>query len=159
MPQPTTQHQHLQKMVGHWEGTLTAAMPGAPEQSVPAKEVVTAFGPFFTQSVFECNLGMPYKGTGCVGYDPLKKHYVGTWIDNMNPHLAVMEGTMDAENNTITMRWESPDPQSGKMVPHWNVMKLEGDDGYESTFYMGADKGTKVMTIKMKRKKEAKADK
>lgn len=149
--QPTEHHRGILKGVGEWEGTLTAYMPGAPAEPVAAREVVVPVGEFWTQSRFECDfMGMPYIGTGCVGYDVAKKKFVGTWIDSMSTSIAMMEGERDAETGALVMRWEAPDGMSGELVPHRSVT-VETGDSYTSTFYMGEGEGVKSMTIEMRR--------
>lgn len=153
-PAPSAEHAEILKGVGHWEGTLTTYMPGVPEAPVAAHETVEAIGGFWTQSRFECDfMGMPYVGTGCVGYDSAKKKYVGTWIDNMSSHLAVMEGERDPKSGALVMRYSAPD-MTGAMVPH-RIVTVGGDDAYTSTFYQGEGEGTKTMVIAMKREGQA----
>lgn len=148
MPQPTPEHAELQKHVGEYEGTLTYFQPGMEEMSTTAQETVTSAGPFWTVSNFTCDfMGMPYEGHGCSGYDPVKKKYIGTWIDNMSSYLAVMEGEHDAAKSTTFMRWNAPD-MTGKIVPHRSEI-VHGKDAYTMTFYTD---GVKSMVIAMKRK-------
>ena len=147
---PTEFHKQLLSSVGNWEGTLTMFMPGMPAEPTPAKEKVEAIGGFWTQSHFECSfMGMPYHGTGFNGYDPAKKKHLGTWIDNMGPALAVMEGEMDA-NKKLVMRYEAPDQMTGAMTAH-RIETVFGDNHYTSTFFQGAGEGNKTMVIDMKR--------
>ena len=40
---------------------------------------------------------MKFEGHGIIGYNPEKKRYVGTWVDNMTPMISPMEGTYDVE--------------------------------------------------------------
>ncbi len=149
-PAPVEQHKQLLSTVGNWEGTLTMFMPGMPSEPTPAKEKVEAIGAFWTQSHFECSfMGMPYHGTGFNGYDPVKKKHLGTWIDNMSPALAVMEGEMDA-NKKLVMRYEAPDMMTGAMTPH-RIETVIGENAYTSTFFEGAGDGNKTMVIDMKR--------
>lgn len=150
-PEPTENHLLLLGDVGEWEGTLTSFMPEAPEAIIPSTQVVRAIG-LWTQTTFECDyMGMPYVGTGCTGYDTAQKKFVGTWIDNMGTHLAVMEGQIDPKTKVITMRWKAPDPMTGDLVQHRSDT-VRTKDSYTSTFYMGEGKGTKSMVIAMKRK-------
>ncbi|MEE9391743.1 MAG: DUF1579 family protein [Planctomycetota bacterium] len=152
MPMPQKEHKEILKSVGNWEGTLTSFMPGAPSEPVAAKETVVAVGGFWTQSRFECEFGgVPYVGTGCVGYDPAKKKYLGTWIDSMSTALAIMEGDYDPKTKLHTMRWNTIDHISGKPVPS-RMEIAHQENSYTSTFYMGEGKGTKIMVISMKRK-------
>ncbi len=149
MPEPTEHHKKLQSSIGNWEGTLTMFVPGAAEQKVPAKEEVTAMGPFWNQSHFSCDfMGMPFQGWGLNGFDPEKKKFVSTWVDSMNASLTVMEGENDATGNTV-FRYEAKN-MAGEMSPHRMVL-TQGDNSYTSTFYEGAGEGTKSMVIEMKR--------
>lgn len=157
MPKPTEHHKLLMKSVGKWEGTLTMTMPGMPTEGVAATEEITAFGPFWTTSRFECDfMGMPFMGSGSMGYDPAKGKYLGTWIDNMSPALAVMEGEMDEESGKLTMHYEAMNQMTGEMTPHSNVMTMS-ENAYTLEFYMGeGDDAQHTMTISMKRKMEKK---
>ena len=151
VPEPLPQHKQLQKGVGAWEGTLTMFMPNTPVQAIPAKEVVEPIGEFWTQSTFTCDfMGMPFLGSGCMGYDPYRERYVGTWIDSMTTELAVMWGEMDLDGNTLNMHYTARDPDSGVPTPHRIETTFSGDS-YTSTFFHGNGAGTKVMTIEMKR--------
>lgn len=161
MPEPTPEHEHIVEGAGEWEGTMTMHMPGMPQTPVPAHESNVAIGGFWLQSTFKCELmGMPYLGTGCVGYDESKKKYVGTWIDNASSHLAIMEGEIDPKTEALVMRWTAPDMATGKPTPHRYEAVHEGD-AFTSTFYAGEGAGTRTMVISMKRKgaKAEKADK
>ena len=149
-PQPTAEHQMLQKGVGTWEGTLTMYMPDVPATPIPAKEVVEPIGPYWTQSRFTCDfMGMPFMGTGAMGYDTVKERYVGTWIDNMTTELAVMTGEMEADG-TLVMRFTARDPATGDPTPH-RIETTFADNSYVSTFFHGTGSGTKAMVIEMKR--------
>jgi Protein of unknown function (DUF1579) len=151
MPTPGPEHKQLLQSVGTWEGTVTMFMPDMPTTPAPAKEVIEPIGEFWTQSKFTCEfMGMPYLGTGCVGYDPQKHQYVGTWIDNMNPMCIVMSGEMDAAKKTLVMHWQSPDPATGKIGPEHSET-VYSKDSYTATFYRGEGAGTKVMEMSMKR--------
>jgi hypothetical protein len=160
MPQPTEHHKMILKGVGEWEGSMTMFGMGPEPVTLPAKETVTALGEFWTQSHFSCDImGMAFNGSATSGYDTAKKKFVGTWIDNMSTHITIMEGDYDHKAGTLTMRYEGPHPQTGQMVPHRNVSKFTGDS-YAMEFFIGeGDAETKTMTIDMKRKKSAAADK
>ena len=149
---PTKHHKMLQKAVGHWEGTLTSFDPSAPPTPMPAKETITAFGPFWIRTEFECDyMGQKYEGIGYSGYDPKTEQYVGSWVDNMSSHFAKMTGKRTADGH-LEMRWMSPG-MDGKMLPHRYVMKYADDhNSYVTTFFIGDGEGEKSMTIEMSRK-------
>lgn len=151
-PQATPTHAEILKGVGTWKGTLTMKAPGMPPEPMPATETVTAVGSLWTQARFECDfMGMPYVGTGCFGYDPDAKKMRGTWVDSTSTFLSVMEGEMDEESHTVTMRWKAP-TMDGSMVDHRSVT-VHSDDAYTSTFYVADGEGgeMEMMVIDMKR--------
>jgi hypothetical protein len=158
MPQPTEQHKIVLADVGEWEGTLTNYMdPTAKPTPVPAKETVTAIGGFWVLSNFHCDfMGMAYHGSGHYGYDPDKKKYIGTWVDNMSSYFSLMEGEYDAAKKTLVYRWKAPD-QTGKIVPQRSE-SVENGDTRTMTFFSGEGAGTKSMVIEMKRKKARAAE-
>lgn len=153
IPTPGAEHTVLLEGVGEWEGTLTMLAPGMPQEGTPCRESVTAIGPFWTTSTFKCEfMGMPFVGSGVMGYDPEKKAYVGTWIDSMTTRLSVMEGKMDPAKKALVMSYKGPDPMTGKETTH-RIETVWQADSYTSTFFMGEGEGTKHMSIAMKRKK------
>lgn len=150
--QPTEHHKRIVAGAGEWEGTLTMFGDHATPEPVPAQETVEALGAFWVQSRFTCEfMGMPYVGTGCVGYDPSTGKYVGTWIDNMTSYFACMEGQKDASGKLI-LHWTAPDEVTGELIPHRSET-VETATSRVMTFYMGEDDGTKSMIIEMKRKR------
>ena len=153
-PQPTAEHAFVLKAVGEWQGTLTTTMPDMPSETIPVTETVEAVGGFWTQARFECEfMGAPYVGTGCTGYDPQRKKFIGTWIDSMSSYLAVMEGERDPKTQALVMRWQAPDHMTGALTPHRFVSVDLKDGGNETTFYMGEGAAeVKTMVIAMKRK-------
>jgi len=148
-PQPTEEHHAILRSVGTWEGSMKLWIPGMPEQTTSCTEVNTAFGDFWMTTDFECQLmGDTYRGQGATGYDPMKGKYVGTWMDNMSPFLAVMEG--EERDGKLIMRWTGP-TMDGSVQPHRFEMVHAGES-YTSTFFVGEGAGTKTMEFHMKRK-------
>lgn len=148
---PTEQHKQIVTGAGEWEGTLTTFGEHATPEPVPARETVEAVGPFWTQSKFTCDFGgMPYHGTGCVGYDPATKKYIGTWIDSTRSYFAWMEGKKDSSGKLV-LHWLAPDETTGVPVKH-RTETVETAKGRVMTFYRGEGAGTKTMVIEMKRK-------
>lgn len=152
--QPSEQHGLVQAAVGNWEGSLFMAIPGMPEpMEMPCAESVKAVGKFWTVSEFSGNFGgQAFTGISQVGYDPTKKKFIGTWLDNQHPYMSMMEGDWDAEKNAIVMHYEQYDTMSGA----WLKMRNEGvytDNSYVLTFFQLADEGeSEMMRIEMKRK-------
>jgi hypothetical protein len=149
MPRPGPEHERLKGMVGEWDCVME--MMG---QEHKASSVCTLdLGGFWVTEKFNGEFGgMKFEGRGTFGYCPIKKKYVGTWIDSMSPSMMVMEGTCPDENPMI-MTGEGPD-ESGKMVKHKTVTVRKGNDAALMTMYkVNGNQEEKVFTITYKRKK------
>lgn len=158
MPTPTKEHQQILAGVGDWEGSITIfESPDVKPVPVPAKEKITGIGGFWVVSDFTSEfMGMPYRGSGHVGYDAEKKKYIGTWVDSMSSYFALMEGQYDTSKKALVMRWQAPD-MTGQMAAH-RTESTETGDTRTMTFFTGEGEGTKTMVIEMKRKGRAAAE-
>jgi hypothetical protein len=98
---------------------------------------------------------MAFSGHGQFGYDPVKEVYVGTWIDNMSPHLNQMEGTFDPATKTMTMISRGIDPRTGQESKSKMITKYVNDDTrlLEMSTDMGGGKFVKNVEITYKRRK------
>src|SRR5262249_52422264 len=87
LPKPTAEHKVLAQEAGAWDGTIKMFMAGPDAPPSVSKGVETntlGLGGFWMLSEFKGEFGgMPFEGRGTFGYDPVKKKYVGTWIDSM----------------------------------------------------------------------------
>lgn len=151
---PDAEHGKVTAGVGEWEGSLFMAIPGMDEpMEMPCSESIKAVGEFWTTSEFSGNFGgMPFTGASTMGYDPKKKKFVGTWIDNQHPYMAMMEGDWDAEKNAIVMHYDMFDTMSGGWLKMRNET-VHTDGKYVITFYQLADEGeSEMMRIEMTKK-------
>ena len=100
-------------------------------------------------------MGQPFQGHGVTGYDPVKKKYVGTWIDSMSPSLMMLEGSFDKASRVLTMKGMGVGVD-GQPAMHSMVSTLLGPDKHTFEMYVpGADgKDMKVMTITYTRRHE-----
>ena len=116
MPQPSKEHQELAKDVGTWDADSKFWMaPDTPPITSKAVEVNKMLGSMWLISEYKGEImGQDFVGHGQFGYDPFKKKYTGTWIDNINPGLSVMEGTMDEATKTLTLMSTGVNPMTGK---------------------------------------------
>ena len=150
------QHEAVLIGVGHFEGSLSMNIQGLPEpMKFACQEVVEPVGELWTVSRFETTfMGMPFTGSGALGYDPSKQKYIGTWIDSTNTSLITMEGVFDEELDAIVMEYDAFDPPSGRTKRMRSVL-AQTEDGYTRTFYnLEGDVATQQMEITMKRKAE-----
>ena len=152
MPQPGPEHEMLKKDVGTWDATVEMFMaPGAPPSVSKGTEIVTMVGGFWQVSEFKAEMmGQPFEGRGAMGYDPMKKKYVGTWVDSMTPGYYVSEATYDPATKTMTGLMEGPDP-SGKVTKTKETTEWKADGTRVFTMY-NPDGKTVGMRITYKRK-------
>ena len=150
MPKPTKEHKLLAKNLGTRTGTMKMWVQGpeAAPMETPFKETNTSIhNGFWVESKFEAG---PYKGRGMSGYDPIKKKYIGTWINNMSPHLSVFEGTYDETANELTMAFQDYDAMTGKLTDMKSVTSLAPDKPETMTMYKkDAKSGNWVMVFIM----------
>ena len=111
------EHGVLQMDVGDWDAVIKMWMPGAPEpvmaHAVESNKMLPGGMWLLSQMEGDCG-GQAFHGRGSFGFDPVTKKYVGTWVDNMSPHMMRMEGTFDDATSTMTMHAEAIDPMTGQ---------------------------------------------
>lgn len=139
-PKATAEHERLKEEVGTWDASLRSWMqgPGAePTVSTGVETVKLMPGGFWILAEFDGKFGdIPFSGAGHTGYDPLKKKYVGTWVDSMSPSMLITEGDYDPATKTLTMHAKGKEP-SGK--------------DYEARMVSThKDKNTRVFSMSMK---------
>lgn len=156
---PTKQHEEMARDAGVWDAEVTMwEKPDAEPAKSKAVETNKMLGKMWLLSEFKGEFaGQPFEGHSACGYDPIKKKYVGGWIDSMSPFMMSMEGDYDADSHTLTMMGEGTDCMTGKHCQTKMVTAYEGEDA--KTFEMhkpveGEDgKWWKVMEIKYTRQK------
>jgi hypothetical protein len=128
---PTEEHKLLTQGEGTWDATIKSFMGGPEAEPTISKgtEVNTVMsGGLWVLSKFEGDFGgMKFEGRGQFGYDPVKKKYVGTWIDSMSPNLTVLEGSYDAKTKTMTYTGDATGPDGVKYSE--KMVTTTRDDG------------------------------
>ena len=139
--QVTEQHKVFEAEVGTWDAQVTMFIPGVAEpMTSKGGEINESFaGGLWLISRFDMEFGgQEFKGRGQFGYDPVKKKYVGTWIDNMTSHLATLEGDYDASTKTMTMMMHSTGPDGEPMVAK-TISKMNEDGTRTYTMFQKED--------------------
>ena len=143
IPKPTAEHKILAADEGTWDATIKSFLAGPDAEPTVSKgvEVNTVMpGGLWVLSTFRGDIGgMAFEGHGQFGYDPLKKKYVGSWIDSMSPSLSVLEGTYDAQTRTMTLEGDGVDPSTKTEYTQRMVTTLKDDDTRVFTLYMKFD--------------------
>jgi len=148
MPKPSKEHEALQGGVGTWDCVMKFKPgPDQPEMEAKGTETVVSLGGWWT--VFDVKfpsmmMGMPWAGHGTVGYDPLKKKYIGTFIHSAGPYLHIGEGSMDASGKVLTMNWEGIDDHTGKPGKMREVFEMVDKDNMKMTMYSTGPDGKEM---------------
>ena len=147
-PKPGPEHEVLKKMAGNWD--LTMKFGGMETKGTVVYKMEP--GGLWLSSNLESELfGQKFWGKGMDSYDPIKKKYVGVWVDSMSTSPMVMEGTFDKAKKTLTMAGEGPG-MDGKPTKYKSVSTMPDDDTINFTMHMG-DGAEPAFTIVYKRKK------
>lgn len=125
------EHERLKGMVGRWKGAATFWMPdGKTMQSSNTVERKVAMGGRYLVEQYRGQfMGKPFEGAGWMGYDNLKKKWVGAWIDSGGTGIMYSEGTLDEAGKVLTMVSENMiDPMTNKPTRSRNVTRYESPD-------------------------------
>ena len=130
--EPQKEHQWLERLVGEW--TTESEMidePGKPPMKHTGTESVRSLGGLWV--LCEGRGETPDDGTPTsimtLGYDPVKKRFVGTFIASVMTHLWVYDGELDPAGNVLTLDAEGPSfTTEGKMAKYKDVIELKSDD-------------------------------
>lgn len=158
-PGASREHKLLKMEDGDWDAVVTMFMgptgPYDPPVKSKAKESNRLLGDLWVVSDFKGDFaGMPFTGHAQLGYDPLEKKYVGTWIDSFTPGITTMSGTYDPNTKTMTFD-TSTVGMDGKPAKGKNVV-VYSDNKRVMTMYMtapGSDEMVKTMQIEYTRAK------
>jgi hypothetical protein len=129
MPQPTREHEWLQKFVGDWETEAEMFMePGKPPMKSQGSNRDRMLGGFWLISEGGSD-SMPFQFRLTLGYDPKKKKYVGTWTDSMTSYLWKYEGTVNPAGDILTLETEGPNPHApDKTAKYREVTEFKSKD-------------------------------
>ena len=137
---PTDEHKILAADVGTWDATVKTFMSGPEAEPAVSKgtEVNEMMaGGMWLMSKFDGEFGgVKFQGRGQFGYDPLKKKYVGTWVDSMSPTLSVLEGTYDAKTKTMSYVGDGVDPATKAKYTQKMVTTTKPDGTRVFALYM-----------------------
>jgi hypothetical protein len=144
IPDPTAEHQWLQRLVGNW--TYEGECPGEADQP-PMKsggmERVRSIGALWIVADGQGEMpgGAPATMMMSLGYDPQQQRFVGTWLGSMMTHLWVYRGSLDADRRVLTLEAEGPSMAGdGTTANYRDVIELESDDRRTLRSYVqGAD--------------------
>lgn len=129
---PQKEHEWLTRLVDDWtvEGECSMG-PDKPPFKSKMKETVRSLGGLFIVAEGEGQMpdGESVSTIMTLGYNPLTKRYVGTWVGSMMTHMWVYDGEMDATGKVLTLNAEGPswsDPT--KRARYQDIIEIVNDD-------------------------------
>lgn len=155
-PEPSPEHQWLQRLTGDWTYEGEANMgPDAPAAQFRGTERVRSLGDLWVVS--EGEGGMPGGDTSqslmTLGYDPKKQRFVGTFVSAMMAWMWVYDGTL--EGNRLTLATEGPSmSDDGSTGRYRDIIELRSDTERVMTSEAQTPDGswTHVMTMTARRR-------
>ena len=150
-PEPGPEHEKLKQMEGTWDAVVKAG----PQESKGKVTYKMEIGGLWLVSDFQGEFeGQKFTGKGLDSYDPIRKKYVGVWVDSMSTSPVISEGTFDKDGKVLTMTGEGPG-QDGKPTKYKMVSEHKDKDNILWTMFgAGPDgKDAPMMTITYKRRK------
>jgi len=114
-----------QQFEGDWDAVSKHEKDGKKEESKGTEGVKSAYGGFWLLFDYKGeHQGKTYTGLGTMGYDPMKKKYLLSWIDSMTPFAMWAEGEADSAGKTFTFTSEGFCPDLGKTTKVRTVMDV-----------------------------------
>lgn len=161
-PKPQKEHSILKQFEGDWDAQcrlLYPEEPGKDRESIQSRGREVAklgYGDFwlvldFTGEMHE----KPFEGRGTIGYDPLKKKYVLTWFDSLNPRMMIAEGDADESGRMISLQADAVDPVTKEPYQQRLVFEVKDAGTRTLSFYFSVAEGKerKAMEIVYTRRK------
>jgi hypothetical protein len=130
---PQKEHAFLERMVGDWEMVSSTGYdgydPDDPEQRFT--ETVRSVGGLwiFSDGKGKMPDGSPMAAIITLGFDPIKGHYVGSWIGSMMTTFWVYKGWLEADGKTLVLEAQGPKfDGSGEIATYHDVVTLHDDN-------------------------------
>jgi hypothetical protein len=154
---PGDPHKALDSFVGTWDVEFSMwHAPGAePVRLKGTSESRWILGGRWVEQRFRSEfMGEPFEGLGHVGYDNVKKKYVGSWMDTMSTWAMKSEGWQEASGRLV---WKATtfDPMAGKEIEITDRTRLVNPDYFISEMWAPGPDGKefKSMEFHYRRKK------
>lgn len=144
VPQPTKEHQWLQRLVGKWTFETECNMgPDQPPMKSTGSEAVRSLGELWTIGEGESEMpgGGAFTSIMTLGYNPQTKQFIGSFIASMMTHLWPYNGTLDASQKVLTLDSEGPSfAGDGTMAKYQDIIEfVDNDHRTLSSQYLGPD--------------------
>ncbi len=144
MPKPTQEHGWLQKFTGEWTTESKGTMgPDQPPMQCSGTLTSRKLGEFWIVNEMKGEMsGAPMTGIQTIGYDEVKKKYVGTWVDSMTAFMWQYEGSVGPSGKVLTLEAYGPNfIEEGKMTKFQDIYEFKSANEILMTSRMLASDG------------------
>lgn len=154
---PNENHKALEQLVGNWDTTMKAWMPGkeiADESKGTSSTEWIMGGRFIQQKFTGTHMGQPFEGIGITGYDNQKQKYQSIWLDNMGTGMMSSTLNYDAATKTFSEEGSFSCPLKGGDLVFRAQIKIIDENHYSYEMFSKDDAGveSKMMEIQYARK-------
>ena len=155
---PGEHHQHLNQMLGEWEGVFRMWMePGGEPMEMPGtiKREWVLDGRYVRETVESEAAWGPFRGIGYMGYNNMDGRYEFIWMDTESTAIMRETGTYDPDSKVLSTHGSHRDPMSGGVFSTRGILDLSnpnrhtyvgyatGSDGKEFKAFEGVMERTK----------------
>jgi hypothetical protein len=136
---PGAEHAMLKELVGKWQVTTKSwqSENAKPEVTTGTSTFKPVFGGRFIRQDFKGKMmGMPYEGTGMMGYNKVSKKFESSWYDSMSTAAMNFEGTFDQSSKTFTQSGEFECPMRKTTEKMRSELKMIDKDTVTFALYM-----------------------
>lgn len=148
-PPPPAGYDVLKMEAGTWDGDLAVPDANGKIQHYPAvqRNSLIAEGTWMLNDLFMpgAKKGSPrYHGHGVWSYDPARKVYAGTWVDQNFATMRQDSGVYDPA--TSTLYWTSDQPDNKGHIGHFRfVEQFLGDKRIFTMYVLNAKTGKEIL--------------
>ena len=155
---PGQEHQWLDQLKGEWKANVTYwFMPDA--DPMPSSGTMTnswALNDRFLQMDYKGSvMGQPFEGFGHIGFDKVRKQYVGYWVDSMGTQMMnVSTGSLSNDRKSLTLRRTALEPITGKEREVKEILTIKSANEHHWQMWGYAPDGTffRMVEVVYKRK-------
>jgi Protein of unknown function (DUF1579) len=132
IPEPSKEHQWLHRLIGDWTMEAECSMgPDQPPLKSSGRETVRSLGGLWT--IGESEGEMPGGGSSqsimTLGYNPQSGLFVGSFVTGCMTHLWPYSGSLDAQQNILTLDSEGPSiTDDGTTARYQDIIEFQSDD-------------------------------
>lgn len=128
---PVSEHRWLLQLVGDWSFISDCLMaPDQERQTFRGDEQVRPLGDIWIIAEGRTVTGeQVLQSRMTLGFDVVRNHFTGTWVDSMMPVLWVYHGFRDETGMSLVLESEGPSyEKEGRMTRYRDIITLENDN-------------------------------